>query len=88
MQQVTLGGNLGKIRTYNGKRFSYPIIGKNVFIGPGVKIIGAVIIGDNAQIGANAVVTKDVPDNGVAVGIPAKVIKILNNDEILDLTKV
>lgn len=51
-----------------------PIIGDNVFIGPGAKILGAVSIGDNVAIGANAVVTKDIPPNAIAVGIPAKVI--------------
>lgn len=51
-----------------------PVIGDNVYIGPGAKIFGAITIGDNVAIGANAVVTKDLPDNAVAVGIPAKVI--------------
>lgn len=51
-----------------------PTIGDNVYIGPGSKIIGAIKIGNNVSIGANAVVTKDIPDNSVVVGIPAKII--------------
>ncbi len=83
MQHVTLGGNVGKFRIHEGKQFSYPIIGKNVYIGPGAQLIGAVFIGDNAQIGAGAIVKEDVPKNGLAVGVPAKTIKILSDDEIL-----
>lgn len=52
-------------------------IQKNVWIGEGVAILPGVNIGENAIIGANAVVTKDVPANAVAGGNPAKVIKVL-----------
>lgn len=55
-----------------------PIIGDNVYLGAGAKIIGNVVIGNNVIVGANAVVTKDVPDNCVVAGIPAKVIKEYN----------
>lgn len=51
-------------------------VGDNCDFGIGAKIIGDVCIGNNVSIGANAVVTKDIPDNSVAVGVPAKVIKI------------
>ena len=51
-----------------------PIIGNNVYIGTGAKIIGPVTIGDNVKIGANSVVMCDVPDNYTAVGIPARLI--------------
>jgi len=51
-----------------------PIIGDRVYIGPGSKVFGKVSIGNDVAIGANAVVTKDLPDNAVAVGIPAKII--------------
>ena len=54
----------------------FPTIGKNVFIGAGARVLGAITLGDNAQIGANAVVIKDVPANATAVGIPAKVIAV------------
>lgn len=50
-------------------------IGNNVWIGAGARIISGTTIGDNVVIGANAVVTKDIPSNVIAVGIPAKVIK-------------
>ena len=50
-----------------------PVIGNNVDIGAGAKLLGPIRIGDNVLIGANAVVTVDVPDNCVAVGIPADV---------------
>lgn len=49
-----------------------PVLGNNLFIGAGAKIIGNVTIGDNVKIGANAVVVKDLPDNCTALGIPAK----------------
>lgn len=52
-----------------------PIIGDNVFIGAGAKILGKIKIGHNVCIGANAVVVHDVPDNATAVGVPAKIIK-------------
>ena len=49
-----------------------PVIGKNVEIGAGAKIIGKIYIGDNSKIGANAVVTKSFPKNSILVGVPAK----------------
>ena len=52
-----------------------PTIGNNVFIGARAIIIGPIKIGSNVKIGAGAVVTKDIPDNCTAVGVPAKVIK-------------
>ncbi|MFF2446504.1 serine O-acetyltransferase [Neobacillus sp. NPDC058068] len=64
--QVTIG-------VINGSPFS-PQIGDNVFIGTGAKILGPVKIGENAMIGANAVVIKDVPPNCTAVGVPAKIV--------------
>lgn len=48
-----------------------PIIGNDVDIGTGAKLLGRITIGDNVLIGANAVVVSDVPSNSVAVGIPA-----------------
>jgi serine O-acetyltransferase len=66
--QVTLGA------TQRGSRVGTPVIGDNVYIGPGAMIVGSLTIGDGAAIGANAVVSRDVEDHGVAVGIPARVI--------------
>lgn len=51
-----------------------PILGDNVYIGTGAKILGSIKIGNNVSIGANAVVLCDVPDNSLAVGIPARII--------------
>ncbi len=56
----------------NSKLSAAPIIGNNVKLMVGSKVVGNVIVGDNAIVGANAVVLKDVPANSVAVGIPAK----------------
>ena len=70
---VTLGGISPSINSddqRNTKR--HPTLMDNVVVGSGAQILGPVVIGKNAKIGANAVVTKDVPENGVMVGIPAK----------------
>jgi len=48
-----------------------PVIGNNVDIGAGAKVLGRIRVGNDVLIGANAVVTKDVPDGSVAVGVPA-----------------
>lgn len=66
--QVTIGVSR------RGARAGVPRIGDNVYIGPGAKIFGGIVLGDNAAIGANCVVTKDVPPSGVVVGIPGQVI--------------
>jgi serine O-acetyltransferase len=67
--QVLLGG------TSLAKTKRHPTIGNNVLLGAGAKIMGAITIGDNAKVGANAVVTKDVPADHIAVGVPAKFIR-------------
>ena len=56
--------------------WAFPVIGDNVFIGAGARILGEIKVGDGAVIGANAVVIEDVPAGATVVGIPAKVIKI------------
>lgn len=65
---VTLGGT-GKEK---GKR--HPTVGNNVVIGTGAKLLGPINIGDNAKIGANAVVLENVPAGATAVGIPSRII--------------
>lgn len=55
-----------------------PVIGDNCFIGAGTKIFGDIYIGNNVTIAANSVVTKDVPDNVIIGGVPAKIIKYKN----------
>ena len=67
-QGVTLG------QANRGKNKGWPKLGDNIYIGPGAKIFGAVKVGNNVAIGANCVVTKDIPDNSVVVGIPCRVI--------------
>jgi serine O-acetyltransferase len=52
-----------------------PVIGNNVNIGAGAKILGPITIGDHVDIGANAVVIRSVPDHCLAVGVPAKIIE-------------
>ena len=56
----------------SGSHPGAPLIGNNVYIGPGAKLIGGISIGDNCVIGANAVVTKDFPPNSIIAGIPAR----------------
>ncbi|MDE7290185.1 MAG: sugar O-acetyltransferase, partial [Oscillospiraceae bacterium] len=56
------------------------VIGNNVWIGSHATILGGVTIGDNAVIAAGAVVTKDVPENTVAGGVPAKIIKKIETE--------
>jgi len=68
-QGVTLGG----VSLTHGKR--HPTVKQGAVIGAGAKILGNIIIGQYAKIGANSVVVKDVPDNATAVGIPAHVIE-------------
>lgn len=67
-QEIVLG------KSMRGPHKGAPVIGDNVYVGPGAKIIGNVRIGNHAAIGANSVVTKDVPDHAVAAGVPARVI--------------
>ena len=56
-------------------------IGNNVHIGTGVTIMPGVTIGSNVIVGCDAVVTKDIPDNSIAVGVPAKVIQTIEEYE-------
>ena len=63
--QVTIGAE--------GRRS--PVIGDDVFLGAGAKIVGPVVVGAGARIGANAVVVRDVPPHCTAVGIPARVVR-------------
>ena len=68
--QVTLGGT-GK---ECGKR--HPTVKNGVTIATGAKVLGNILIGENAKIGANSVVLKNVPDNATVVGIPARIVRI------------
>lgn len=72
-QNVTLGGTSGI--------YEVPVLGNNVTVGAGANIIGPVHVGNNVTIGAGAVVLKDIPDNCVAVGVPARIINKSENRE-------
>jgi len=86
-QQVTLGG----VSTRKGKR--HPTIKSGAVIGAGAKVLGNITIGENAKVGANSVVVKNVPSDCTAVGIPARVLKRgydkspLSHDKIPDVNK-
>ncbi|HYW15864.1 MAG TPA: serine O-acetyltransferase EpsC [Allosphingosinicella sp.] len=68
-QHVTLGGT-NPTDGVAGKR--HPTIGDQVIIGSGAAVLGPIVVGQRARIGANAVVTKDVPEGATMVGIPAR----------------
>jgi serine O-acetyltransferase len=63
--QVTLGA----------ERRASPVLGNDVFIGAGAKVLGAVTVGDGARVGANAVVLDDVPAHATAAGVPARIVR-------------
>lgn len=65
MQQVTIGQTATP---------GAPTLGRNVYAGSGAKILGEIKVGDNARIGANAVVVSDVPPDTTVIGIPAKAV--------------
>ena len=70
---VTLGGVSPSIESNQQRNVKrHPTLMDNVVVGSGAQILGPVVVGKNAKVGANAVVTKDVPENAVMVGIPAK----------------
>lgn len=66
-QNVTIGSKWSNGKCEN----EAPVIGDNVVIGAGAAILGNITIGNNVIIGANAVVITNVPDNSIAVGVPA-----------------
>ena len=80
---VTLGGispSTNSDDQRDAKR--HPTLEDNVVIGSGAQVLGPVTIGKNAKVGANAVVTKDVPENAIMIGIPAKNINIKSELDI------
>lgn len=70
---VTLGGTGREI----GKR--HPTVGDRVTIGAGAKVLGAIKVGDDSRIGANAVVVKEVPASSVVVGVPGQIVSRTNS---------
>ncbi|MCE5198287.1 MAG: serine O-acetyltransferase [Armatimonadota bacterium] len=69
-----------------GDKKGCPVIGDRVYIGAGAKVLGKITIGNDVAIGANAVVTKDVPDNAVVVGIPARVVNFNGSHDFIEWT--
>jgi len=70
--------NCTTIGQSGGKR---PVIGNNVYVGSNVVIIGGITIGNNVVIGAGTVVVKDIPDNAVVVGNPARIVKFIEESD-------
>ena len=78
---VTLGGISPSINSNEQREIKrHPTLKNNVVVGSGAQILGPIVIGENSKIGANAVVTKDVPANAVMVGIPAKNVGIATGE--------
>ena len=79
---ATLGGISPSINSNNQRNTKrHPTLMDNVVVGSGAQILGPVVIGKNAKVGANAVVTKDVPENAIMVGIPAKNVGVSSIDD-------
>ena len=79
---VTLGGISPSINSSNQRDVKrHPTLKNNVVVGSGAQVLGPIVVGENAKIGANAVVTKDVPENAVMVGIPAKNVGAVPTDK-------
>ncbi|MGZ6141943.1 MAG: serine O-acetyltransferase [Myxococcales bacterium] len=62
-----------------------PVLGERVYLGPGSKVLGPITIGDGAAVGANSVVVADVPNNGVVIGVPARLIGWGGSDAYINL---
>ena len=70
---ATLGGISPSINSNDQRQVKrHPTLKDNVVVGSGAQVLGPIIVGENAKIGANAVVTKNIPENAVMVGIPAR----------------
>ena len=80
-QNVTIGA------AGRGDKHGCPTLGDGVYVAPGAAIIGSITIGNNVAIGTNAVVTKDLPDDAVAVGVPAKIISYKGSQDFTRLSQ-
>lgn len=81
-QQTTIGSN----HLPGTKHPGAPVIGEDVYIGAGAKIVGGVTVGDHCRIGANAVVYRDMPPHSVAVCAPTQIIQKENLDNTFRVT--
>ena len=78
---VTLGGIAPSINSNDQRNMKrHPTIKEDVVIGSGAQVLGPVVVGKGARIGANAVITKDVSENAVMVGIPARSVGIADSE--------
>ncbi|MCK4305708.1 MAG: serine acetyltransferase [Candidatus Eisenbacteria sp.] len=96
---IFLGGHMriGKITSIShevtvgyagrGDKWGLPTIGDFVYIAPGAKIFGRISIGNHVAVGANAVVTKDLPENAVAVGVPARIINYRSSRDFVQFNR-
>lgn len=76
--------NIGRAAIRDGKESGAPVIGDNVYIGPGAKLFGPIRIGDNTVIGANAVVNKSFEEGNCTIaGVPAKMVSSNNSHEFI-----
>ena len=79
---VTLGGISPSIDSDDQRNVKrHPTLKNNVVVGSGAQVLGPIVVEENAKIGANAVVTKDVPEDAVMVGIPAKNVGAVSTDK-------
>lgn len=79
----TAGHPIDAERRNQGLEYAYPItVGNDVWIGAGVQVLPGVTIGNNVVIGAGSVVTKDIPDNVVAVGNPCRVLRAITEEKV------
>ena len=90
-KNCNLGHGVTVEAVYRGERMGTPVIGNNVYIGPGAKVIGGIRVDNNAAIWANCVFTRDFPENAVVVEIPGRVISfngsagcVNNNTDLLN----
>jgi Serine acetyltransferase len=94
LQNVTIGSNLKyNKKTNEWENVGNPIIGKNVVVADGAKVLGPIIIGENSVIGAGAIITKDIPANSIAYGVNKFKPKDSNydlifNENMIDFEKI
>lgn len=78
--------NLSHGVTLGYTKTGVPNIGDTVYLGAGAKVIGGINIGNNVAVGANSVVTKDIPENAIVVGIPGEIISYKGNRPVNKIT--
>lgn len=83
--RIHAGVNIGSFSRFdkNWKQDNAPVIGDNVYVGPGAKLFGKIVIGNNVAIGANAVVNKNIRDHVTVVGVPAVIINEKGSENMM-----